>query len=63
MRIESVIHTDGWGGYDGLFDLGFEKHLRVNHGENEFSTGDGNHINGIENFWGYTTVFKELKKK
>jgi transposase-like protein len=51
--IESVIHTDGWAGYNGLVDVGFEKHFRVNHGENEFSTGDGNHINGIESFWGY----------
>jgi len=45
--IDSVIHSDGWRGYDGLVDLGYEKHLRVNHGENEFSSGDGNHINGI----------------
>jgi transposase-like protein len=51
--IESVIHTDGWRGYDGLVDLGYEKHFRVNHGENIFSSGDGNHINGIESFWGY----------
>ena len=24
--IDSVIHTDGWCGYDGLVDVGFEKH-------------------------------------
>ena len=52
-KIESVIHTDGWCGYDGLIDMGYEKHFRVNHGENEFSRGFGNHINGIESFWGY----------
>ena len=51
--IESVIHTDGWRGYDGLVDLGYEKHFRVNHGSNEFSSGHGNHINGIESFWGF----------
>jgi len=51
--IESVIHTDGWRGYDGLVDLGYEKHFRVYHGENEFSKGNGRHINGIESFWGY----------
>lgn len=51
--IESVIHTDGWRGYDGLVDLGYEKHFRVNHGNNEFSSGHGNHINGIESFWGF----------
>jgi transposase-like protein len=43
--IENVIHNDGWAGYDDLADVGFEKHFRVNYGENEFSTGDGNHIN------------------
>ena len=48
--IESVIHSDAWRGYDGLVDLGFEKHFRINHSENEFSNGHGNHINGIESF-------------
>jgi len=53
VDVESVIHTDGWRGYDGLVDLGFEKHFRVNHADSEFSKGNGNHINGIESFWGY----------
>jgi len=26
-----VLHTDGWRGYDGLVDLGFDKHFRVSH--------------------------------
>ena len=26
----SVIHSDGWLGYDGLVDIGFDKHFRVN---------------------------------
>jgi transposase-like protein len=51
--IESVIHTDGWRAYDGLVDVGYEKHFRVNHSDNEFSDMKGNHINGIESFWGY----------
>jgi transposase-like protein len=51
--INSVIHTDGWRGYNGLVDVGYEKHFRVSHGEDEFSKGDGRHINGIESFWGY----------
>ena len=51
--IESVIYTDGWGGYDGLVSLGYEKHFRVEHSKNEFSKGNGNHINGIESFWSY----------
>ncbi|PJK08269.1 IS1595 family transposase [Lysobacteraceae bacterium NML95-0200] len=48
----SIIHTDGWRGYDGLVDLGLEKHFRVNHGNNEFVKG-ARHVNGIESFWSY----------
>jgi transposase-like protein len=48
----SVIHTDGWRGYDGLVDMGFDKHFRVNHGNNEFVRGS-KHVNGIESFWSY----------
>jgi len=51
--IDSVIHTDGWRGYNGLVDMGYAKHFRVNHVKNEFSTGCGNHINGIESFWSF----------
>ena len=50
--IASVIHTDGWRGYDGLVDVGFDRHLRVNHGGNEFARGSV-HVNGIESFWSY----------
>jgi transposase-like protein len=61
-----VIHSDGWSGYHGLVDLGFEKHFRVNHGENEFSDGHGNHINGIESFWAYAKLrlakFKGIRR-
>jgi len=50
--INSVIHTDGWRGYDGLVDIGFDKHFRVNHGNNEFVRGK-HHVNGIESFWSF----------
>jgi len=50
----AIIYSDGWRGYDGLVDVGFNKHYRVNHGNNEFSKGHGIHINGIENFWSFT---------
>jgi len=50
--INSVIHTDGWRGYDGLVDIGFDKHFRVNHGNNEFARGK-HHVNGIESFWSF----------
>jgi transposase len=48
----SVIHTDGWRGYEGLVDVGFKKHFRVNHGNNEFVRGS-KHVNGIESFWSF----------
>lgn len=47
-----VIHSDGCRGYDGLVDIGYYKHFRVNHGDNEFARGEY-HINGIESFWSY----------
>ena len=50
----AVIYSDGWRGYDGLVDVGYDKHFRVNHGKNEFARGSGIHINGIENFWSFT---------
>ena len=37
--IESVIHSDGWRGYNGLVDFGYKKHFRVHHGKNEFAKG------------------------
>lgn len=52
---DSVIHSDGWCGYDGLVDVGYRKHYRVRHGKNEFARGKS-HINGIENFWGLAKV-------
>ena len=52
VAADTVIHSDGWRGYDGLVDIGFDKHFRVHHGENEFAVGN-NPINGIESFWSY----------
>jgi len=49
---ESVIHSDGWRGYDGLVDVGYDKHYRVHHGVDEFARGSA-HINGIESFWSF----------
>ena len=65
VSLESVIHSDGWRGYNGLVDLGYQKHFRVNHGENEFAN-ERSHINGIESFWGYAKTrlarFRGLRK-
>lgn len=49
----SVIYSDGWRGYNGLVDVGYDKHFRVNHSKNEFSKKNGTHINGIESFWSF----------
>jgi transposase len=52
VKLESVLHTDGRRGYDGLVEIGYDKHRRVNHGDNEFALGP-NHINGTESFWSF----------
>lgn len=52
ISLESIIHSDGWSGYDGLVDMGYQKHLRVNHEANEFAFRK-NHVNGIESFWSF----------
>ena len=52
VSLDSIVHTDGWVGYDGLVDVGYAKHFRVRHGENEFADRS-NHINGIESFWSF----------
>ena len=49
---EVEIHSDGWRGYDGLVDVGYAKHFRVDHSANEFASGS-RHINGIESFWSF----------
>jgi transposase len=52
VELKSVIYSDSWRGYNGLVDVGYGKHLRVDHSKDEFAKGR-NHINGIEGFWGY----------
>jgi len=49
---DCIIHSDHWRGYNGLVDMGYKKHYRVRHGNNEFARGK-THINGIESFWSY----------
>lgn len=52
ISVESVIITDGWRGYNGLVDVGYDKHLRIDK-RIHFSDGKGVHINGIESFWSF----------
>ena len=56
VSVQSIVVTDGWRGYDGLVDVGFDKHLRIKKYRKEgnpFTDGTV-HINGIESFWSYT---------
>lgn len=50
---DTEMNTDGWWAYDGLVDMGYEKHYRVFHWKNEFVRGK-QHVNGIESFWSFT---------
>ena len=52
VAADAVIHSDGWRGYDGLVDVGYAKHYRVNHSANQFANGQS-HVNGIESFWSF----------
>jgi transposase len=49
---QSVVCSDGWPGYDGLVDVGYDKHVRINK-QKSFTRGRA-HINGIEAFWSFT---------
>jgi len=48
----STICSDTWKAYTGIAAKGYV-HRLVNHGEGKYSDGKGNHINGMEGFWGY----------
>jgi len=48
--LSSVLIT--WKAYTGIAARGYV-HRLVNHGEKQYSNGKGNHIDGLEGFWGY----------
>jgi len=48
----SIVYSDTWKAYTGIAARGYV-HRLVNHGERQYSDGKGNHINGLEGFWGY----------
>jgi transposase-like protein len=48
----SIVCSDTWRAYTGIASQGYV-HRLVNHGERQYSDGKGNHINGLEGFWGY----------
>ncbi len=54
---ETVIVSDGFRSYDGLVDVGYDKHLRINKyydRDHPRFVENGVHINGIESFWSFT---------
>lgn len=63
---DSTIYSDKWRGYNGLVDLGYKKHYRLDHEKDEFVSGKS-HINGIEGFWGFAKTrlakFRGFNKK
>ena len=66
VALDSVIYSDGWRGYNGLVDVGYGKHLRVDHSKDEFVRGRA-HVNGIEGFWGFAKArlvrFRGISKR
>ena len=59
VALDATIMSDGWIGYDGLVDVGYDKHFRLRkaqraaRGLSAFADGPV-HINGIESFWSFT---------
>ncbi len=48
---DTVIHSEGWRGYDGLIDVGFGKHFLIQHGNNQLADAESQSDNNIESFW------------
>jgi transposase len=48
----SIVCTDTWKAYTGVAAKGYV-HRLVDHTEGIYSDGRGNHINGLEGFWGF----------
>lgn len=51
VKTGSTIYSDTWRGYTGIATKGYV-HRLVEHGK-EYVSQSGNHINGLEGFWGY----------
>jgi transposase-like protein len=51
VRKGSTVYSDTWRGYTGIAAKGYV-HRLVEH-KKEYVSRSGNHINGLEGFWGY----------
>ena len=56
----AIILSDTWKGYTGIAAKGYV-HRLVKHEKDIFVSPEGNHINGLEGFWGY--LKRKLKAK
>jgi transposase-like protein len=52
VKLGSTVCSDTWKSYTGIAAKGYV-HRLVEHGKGEYSDKKGNHINGLEGFWGY----------
>jgi transposase len=52
VELGSTVCSDTWKAYTGIAARGYV-HRLVHHGEGVYSDRRGNHINGLEGFWGY----------
>ena len=52
VRKGTIICSDTWRGYTGIAAKGYV-HRLVKHSNHDYSDKQGNHINGLEGFWGY----------
>ncbi len=48
----SIICSDTWKSYTGIAAKGYV-HRLVEHSKGEYADSQGNHITGLEGFWGY----------
>ena len=48
----SIVCSDTFRSYTGIAAKGYV-HRLVRHEEQKYSNGKGNHVNGLEGFWGY----------
>ena len=54
VALDAVVVSDGWRAYDGLVDVGYDRHLRIKKARPTAFSKNGVHINGIESFWSFT---------
>ena len=63
IALDAVLVTDGWPGYNGLVDVGYDRHLRIDNSRH--FAENGVLVNGIDSFWSFTkrrlSKFKGVK--